>query len=277
VAEAAEIEDPSETPEPTLRRWSLPRKQSRTWGAWVGSKEDLQRIGALINDLAQPCLASELKLVRKKHTGYMIDHWSDEATVKWTPEATAPHEPHEGMAGPPNEVINALDPKTVTRFGIKIGKRRYSDEAALSFNMAPEDGVTLQLESSEVGWLAEASERMTREIQRCVPWWALLRTKKALWACDAMIVAATGAPFAVNAVRTNDPVAVLACFYGVWLAVVYNWIVRKTIPAFEVVPVGVVPKGRRVVGVAGLLILNAVVVVGGVVATALLAGHTGSH
>ena len=236
--------------------WTLPQERVHKWLAWAGGKDDLLRIGERVTALGDQHLKIDLnELAEDKY-------WQEKARAKWRTNLAAPHTPNKSMRGPPAKVIEKLDPRTVQQVEFDTGTEEYRSKSALSIRMSPKDGVTLKIESANIGWLSEAEATLSHEIGRCVPWWRCMRN---YWAKAAYVIVAGFIGAVIGGVAGGVAGTFTGEFVGWGVGYLSLRVLLRSIPGFEVIPLGGAAKGRRTLGVVGAVALNMAAAAAGII------------
>jgi hypothetical protein len=252
--------EPWETEENGVTVVTHTSKVDRKWWAWAGSSVDLKSIGDTFEELARKGLDAQLALVQGKSSD--ADRERDEINERWKVQVAASNPTElKSLVGPLVQVLDKCNPKLVESFTLMTGKGKYDSSPQLLLTMKrrkdidrswDQPGIALHIEGRNYGWVREAGDRLSAAIRLNVPWWEFLRTPwigRVVCAVIATLSGALiGAPFGVTAEISS---ASIAFDFGI---LVLPPIVRKMLPAFEVVSVGDRPNGTRIIGVIGGLV-----------------------
>jgi hypothetical protein len=168
-------------------------------------------------------------------------------------------------AGPPDQIVNELDPAFVERLSIRA-PRSASLAVQATVHLTREKGCSVELRGDDPSWLRLARDTLSAELERGVPRWAWLRTLPAAALIGAVLYLAVLIAFWDRFVfeneRTGEPLSVgsrLLLIFAIGL--IFSLIVgsiaergmRTFLLGFEIVPPGATSKSRKVLGVIGSL------------------------
>ena len=184
--------------------------------------------------------------------------------------AIAEHEGDKWKSGTPDEVVDALDPRTLKTLTYEAAKEQYGGRCEIRLGLSKGFGVTLDLHdvNQDTGWLPHAMTSLDNEIRSGVPWWSIAR--RTLFQNIYLITLGTlGLVVEVLANPNGSgwaPIVGLAIGYIVALA--SGFLLLRNLPMLEIVHPGGASRGRRVLGALGAVALNLVTVAIGIIYSA---------
>jgi hypothetical protein len=245
------------------------------WEAWRGDRDALRRLCKAIQSFADAELAKELDEIasqserseaREMRERYARDRWAVTATAQ-EPEYS------RTRRGPPDEVIDGLDERTVYSFSAHLqayGRRDVSVNVGLHRKL----GADVRVFGKEPLLVHSLFPEIKAALQRGVPRWCWLRNVNMMFAYSALVALLVGfAFFPYTAAFRSDPnpalwerllwTGGLAISTGLFLGslVVYP-LVRRAFPGFEVTAPGGEGSGSRLLYALLALVASAALSLG---------------
>jgi hypothetical protein len=165
--------------------------------------------------------------------------------------------------GPPDQVINMIDPSAVQRLGIFAPKTAGLPIQATVF-FSRTDGCQFEIRGSDPSWLRMARDTLSSEIKHGVPKWAWLRT---VWgAIPGAVVIVLGCIMALwNQIlpAQKNSLSERMIFWSLLglmslllITPSLNFLLRRFLIGFEIVPPGVTPRSGRAIGVVASIVTS---------------------
>jgi hypothetical protein len=276
------------------------------WPAWSGDKERLGRLTRIMDGLIEQrreqvtdevvkSTLNEVEQVADRMTpeeyrsivGNLAGSRSERARERWSSEMTAT-EPDlwQTLQGEPNNVIEEIDPSFVDRLEIAAPADPTAPVRAV-VRMSKSEGCSLEGRGNDPAWVSSAGDALVSEIKRGVPRWGWLR-----WPRAGLLYFIVAIPITIALLRllaallsvsnesqsNQDSSAfldwllgtVVIAFPSLWIAGGISWLARRVLPGFEITPAGGTPRGMRVLGFIGGLVLSFLLSIAANMATATL-------
>lgn len=244
---------------------------------WVGDIDDFAKVVDAVTDLANDAIAQAQAMVGTERE--RADHeqrWShlDEAGIeeKWAlrlserragiaeslePVVTVTHrEFNRELKGSPADVLPDVDVTDVIAAEISVGllySIEYSGGYALRVAFKRTDGCEYRARAVAANWVAAVDARLQRELSRRRPWYWWIRNGFVAWLLCALALS----PLVVWVNYLTNPweirsqallmISLVALVYGS-LSVFGVGLVKRVLPAFELLKPGSTARGSRVLG-----------------------------
>ena len=154
--------------------------RTRQWKAWSGTRQDIERIGRAARTLFDKRADSYINAVRadldEDLVGKVLENEMDRVQSRMEFVATVTHG-SDSSIGPLDDVLRELDRRSVSRMSIVgdvdgYGREQIKVEMIWSGDDSyARPGVTLEVNSYELGWANEAVATMSSEIDKGRPKW----------------------------------------------------------------------------------------------------------
>ena len=217
--------------------------RSRRWQAWAGDLEDLMKLGRTLEEAA-----------------HQLD-------PDWPGISATVVEGTDHISGPIGDVVSSIDRRSASSVSFAVASEMRHLYDFLSATVGKEgyqQGASVNVSSSNTAWARQTFARLSEEVEKGVPRWALLRTP---WGRRLVGVAGGLAMFSALALALAGLTRVAVVYpasAGAGLATAWLLTRRRTIdwlfPAFEILGPGGTSTGSR--RLATLISLAASVVVG---------------
>ena len=270
--------------ETKTKRWA-------TWGAWVGSTTQLEKIGAVIIDLLDrradaliakfekenppPSDSEEEQYLSGRYVPFAYYRGFAEDAVKsikkgCTLQVSFTNGAGDESTGDLVEFVSAFDPRSYRDivFQAKFSGHGFPYGELLRLAMSPVatgPGVTLEITSMDKGWANQAERQVSEEVGKGQPWWASLRSPRGRVA-SGVVVGLLAAITVGSIVALTDLsasiVGIIAVASG--CSIGGSLVISDAKRPWLLLPVEVVSDGARPRG------SNALLYIGGLVLTSIL-------
>jgi hypothetical protein len=243
--------------------------KENTWSAWSGELEDLRRIGRLFSSLVEQRRAplwaaiSGEYVVNPETPGAesVAERRKADFDRRWKAVATL-QDGDDQIEGPINEVLAELDPRTISRLEFSATSHYIGaagDAIGLTFNKENLfQPVVLDVRSSDQGWARQALTSLSEEIERGVPKWARWRSflgKMGVSVAICLVVYLIATILLPSSLHTwIRTLTASAIAIAVALVATSFRSLDWFLPPFEVRSQGTSTGGRRIAGLALLLL-----------------------
>lgn len=243
----------------------------RSWEAWVGDKDRLLRLSRVMTELIAQQRQAALDAAKERGQNRLhaeeeqggsqshldeIKGWerieADRLAEAWAVEmAWSERDLSLTHAGPPDQIVNEMDPAFVERVSIQAPKDILLPIQA-SIHLSRSNGCSVELRGQDPAWLRMARDTLSNEVQHGVPPWAWLRTIQAAFVYTGVIY--VGLVVAAwnrvsGAWREKLIVSLLVGLPTVLgFSALLQPLVRRLLSGFEIIAPGAVPKSGRALG-----------------------------
>lgn len=227
---------------------------------WVGDRERLDRIARLMEDVHQRTQEEPDAEALQKSQYRMLSRMIKEADEV---QVTATESEGAVLKGDAAGVFDSMDRTALKRLEIELGTplsiaaASFSTRRYVRIEFKHDQGVTFEAAGDQT-WVDSFFPGISTELNRGEPWWSFMRgpfgfallfalVSPALWA-----TLARASPDSTTADRVFG-----SLFFGAVCAGAILALFRVVLPGFEVVLAGSSGRGRRALGVLGIVILAA--------------------
>lgn len=243
---------------------------------WVGDKDRLLRLVRVMDEITEGDRTSELakkqveldrkfEINKEFHSDPSAYRESLEEEYEATRLKLSPsmevveREISLTRRGEAAEVVEGMDPPAVVRLELSAPRELLAPNRAV-LRMSRAGSCTLEVKGSNPTWLYSAREALSSEIQRGVPWWALLRRPFATFASAAVIYCALilavwesiSFEGGINTFWEKIAAWALIGFIAIpIIAIILDWLIGRLIPGIEIMTPGATPKSGKALGFIG--------------------------
>lgn len=253
---------------------------SHRWRAWVGDAERMKRVSRALQELA--ALTPETSA----GVGSSEDHVDEGAKSPYAVRLEARHREFSlTQIGPPEEVLNQADPKTLTSLTLAIGHTRFDRYANLDahrylvvapridgseqptavfagLTLSSSSGAYLQVNGEDPDWVRNAFTRLKGEIAVAVPRWSWLRAGW-MWFLYAILSGLVTSYAAKPILGSVVGWYLLAIGTGaVVLGTTMTLLSQAVLPGFQLLRNGEQGKGTYAIRIVGIVLTEVLIGVG---------------
>ena len=160
-------------------------KKYNSWPAWSSELDDLRKLGARVEKLANDRIEDFVAEYERNATDKRSDS-DKERTKRYIRNGLRVSaeflDGDDEVQGPIPDVLNELDRRTTRQLSFKVDASHVptmnGERIVLSFSRKKEgNSVELEVQSSDPGWARQALTILSEEVEKGVPKWARARTR----------------------------------------------------------------------------------------------------